>query len=107
MKSNGNNVMKVLKYIVVMTLLSYGTAALGVAVTGATLLLFELLGVFLAGFALPIIGILGIKKIGPPLIFLDGEIFAGALAFHQGVFPAAGLGASAAVAASARHHRRH
>ena len=63
MKSNGNNVMKVLKYIVVMTLLSYGTAALGVAVTGATLLLFELLGVFLAGFALPIIGILGIKKI--------------------------------------------
>ncbi len=63
MKSNGNNVMKVLKYIVLMTLLSYGTAALGVAVTGATLLLFELLGVFLAGFALPIIGILGIEKI--------------------------------------------
>ncbi|MBR4083779.1 MAG: hypothetical protein IKK33_05800 [Lachnospiraceae bacterium] len=63
MKSNGNNVMKVLKYIVLMTLLSYGTAVLGVAVTGATLLLFELLGVFLAGFALPIIGILGIEKI--------------------------------------------
>lgn len=63
MKSNGNNVMKVLKYIVLMTLLSYGTAALGIAVTGSTLLLFALLGLFLAGFALPIIGILGIKKI--------------------------------------------
>ncbi len=63
MQSNGNNVMKVLKYIVLMTLLSYGTAALGVAVTGAPLLLFALLGVFLAGFALPITGILGIKKI--------------------------------------------
>ncbi len=63
MKTNGNNVMKVLKYIVLMTLLSYGTAALGVAVSGARLLLFALLGLFLAGFALPIIGILGIKKI--------------------------------------------
>ena len=61
MKSNGNNVMKVLKYIVLMTLLSYGTAALGIVVMGSTLL--ALLGLFLAGFALPIIGILGIKKI--------------------------------------------
>ena len=61
MKSNGNNVMKVLKYIVLMTLLSYATAVLGIVLIGAKPL--ALFGLVLAGFALPIIGILGIEKI--------------------------------------------
>ena len=35
--------------------------------------------------------VIGGQKIGAPAVLFDGDVFAGALFLHQGVFPAAGL----------------